>query len=80
MDSFLAVHPGQHFRSHLDRWRDWDATPASGKAAEDTHHGMEINFVERGKVRYLFGGSILTLPDRTAASFLGRDATPGDRL
>jgi len=41
---------------------------------EETHHGMEINFVERGQVTYLFGGNVLTLPVGRLLVFWG--ATP----
>ena len=75
MPSAPLTHPGQHFHSHMDRGRNWRPSGrAPAQAFADTHHGMEINFVERGKVTYLFGGSILSLPVGRLLLFWG--ATP----
>jgi AraC-like DNA-binding protein len=59
------------FRSQLDRWSDWNTCAPSKRPLRDTHHAMEINYVEKGAVTYLFGGNILTLPRRRLVLFWG---------
>ena len=67
-------HSPQQFFSHLDQWQGRNAARTPGKAVGDTHQGMEINFVERGRATYLFGGRILSLPVGRLLLFWG--ATP----
>ena len=59
------------FRSHLDRRLDWASWANSPKPLQEAHHAMEINFVERGQVTYLFGGNILSLSKGCLALFWG---------
>lgn len=60
-------------RSHLDSGTHFIAN--SGRVTtsreRDAHHAMEINFVESGKITYLFGGNLVPLPERCMVLFWG---------
>ena len=55
-------------RSHLDHWKDWSGVP---RTRRDSHHAMEINFVESGTATYLFAGSVIPVPKGRLILFWG---------